>query len=503
MTPAAPPRTEPEVWTVSQLTRSVKDALEPRFTRVLVRGEISNFRGMNARGHFYFALKDDRSTVDVKLWATTAQRLKFKLREGLAVIIEGSLDVYEPQGRYSLIVNRLEPEGVGAQALALEQLKQKLTAEGLIGEQRKRPKRPLPFLPRRVGVVTSVSGAALRDFLQVLHRRHPRLSVLVADARVQGDEAVFELRRALRWLSRSNVDVIVVTRGGGSADDLWTFNEEPVVRALWDCPVPVVSAVGHEIDTTLCDLVADVRAPTPSAAAELIAPSLLELETQLSTLRARVLRATEQRLGRERAELRGMRGALGDPRRELSRQRLTLNHLADRATSTLRRSLKRDRDAIRALATRLQAARPQAQLRARQQQLSTLQRALAAQLRARLRSERERWAKTTRAFSAQVPTPRVREARQMLANLRRRLEVAMRGQLVRQRGEFGGLVGKLDAYSPLHVLTRGYAVAKRADGTVLRSVQGVKVGDSLQLLLDGDDSLFAQVTEVRPSKKPR
>lgn len=431
-------KAEPKVLTVSQLTRQVKDALEPQFTRVLVRGEISNFRGVNARGHFFFALKDARASIDVKLWATTAQRLKFQLREGLSVVVEGSLDLYEPQGRYSLIIERLEPEGVGAQALAFEQLKQKLLAEGLIGERRQR--RPLPFLPRRIGVVTSVSGAALRDFLKVLHRRHPRLSVLVADARVQGDGAVFELRRALRWMNRANVDVIVVTRGGGSADDLSTFNEEPVVRALAECRVPVVSAVGHEIDTTLCDLVADVRAPTPSAAAELLAPQLSDLEAALATARARLQRAVEKTLVHERAELRGLRAALGEPRRELSSQRLVIANAAERLASALRRRLRADGVGLRELGARLQTVRPEALLRQRRAELGSLRATLATLEQRRLRAEREQAARRSRERLSSALGRRVRHERAALRELTTRLQRARpQAALQARRAELSAL----------------------------------------------------------------
>lgn len=487
-----------KVWTVSQLTLQVKGVLEPMFTRVMVRGEVSNFRGVNARGHFYFALKDERASIDVKLWATQAQKLKFQLKEGLAVIIEGNLDVYEPQGRYSLIVNRIEPEGVGAQALAFEQLKQKLVAEGLIGDQRTRPRRELPFLPRRIGVVTSVTGAALRDFLKVLHRRHPRLSVLVADARMQGDGAVFEVRRALRWLSRSDVDVIVVTRGGGSSEDLWTFNEEPVVRAVWECRVPVVSAVGHEIDTTLCDLVADVRAPTPSAAAELLAPQLVELEAQLKTIKARLKRGVEKGVLRERAALKNLESGLGDPRRELSSQQLVLSTAADRLSTVLHRKHRVASTSLRELTQRLHRARPQAQLQARRAQVALLRTSLTTLLGRALRAEREQLGRLALSLTRHSPLPMLQQGRQLLARQGQRAPAAMRLRLLRERERLRAIAGRLDALSPLAVLGRGYAIALAADGHIVRRAGEVSVGDQLALKLGGGDVVVAQVTQVKP-----
>lgn len=492
----------PQVLTVSQLTGQVKNALEPQFTRVLVRGEVSNFRGVNARGHLYFALKDERASIDVKLWATQAQKLKFQLKDGLSVTIEGSLDVYEPQGRYSLIVSRIEPEGVGAQALAFEQLKQKLLAEGLIGERRKRPLRQLPFLPRRIGVVTSVTGAALRDFLKVLHRRHPRLSVLVADARMQGDGAVFEVRRALRWLCKSNVDVIVVTRGGGSSEDLWTFNEEPVVRAVWECTVPVVCAVGHEIDTTLCDLVADVRAPTPSAAAELLAPQLVDLEAQLKLIKARLKRAVEKNVTRERSGLKAQQSALGDPRRELGSQRLVLSQAADRMRSVLHKKQRAAFKGLNELSQRLHRARPQAQLQTRRSQLAFLRTSLVTLLQRELRSEREGLGRLELSLTRHSPRPMLQQGRQLLARQAQRGPAAMRNRVRRERERLRALAGRLQALSPLAVLSRGYAIAQKPDGQIVRRADEVKVGDSLSLRLSGDEAVQVQVTSPLPGPLP-
>lgn len=494
------PKAAPKVLTVSQLTGQVKDLLEPQFSRVLVRGEIANFRGVNARGHFYFALKDQRASIDVKLWATQAQRLKFQLKDGLSVTIEGNLDVYEPQGRYSLIVSRIEPEGVGAQALAFEQLKQKLVAEGLIGDKRTRPRRPLPFLPRRIGVVTSVTGAALRDFLKVLHRRHPRLSVLVADARMQGDGAIFEVRRALRWLCKSNVDVIVVTRGGGSSEDLWTFNEEPVVRAVWECAVPVVSAVGHEIDTTLCDLVADLRAPTPSAAAELLAPQLVELEAHLATMKSRLKRGVDKQVLRERSALKGLRNELGDPRRELGSQRLVLSNAADRMRGVLHRKQRVASTALRDLSQRLHRVRPQAQLQTRRAQLTSLRTSLVTLLQRELRTERDQLGRLAMSLAHASPRPMLQQGRQLLARQAQRGPAALRGRVQRERERLRSLGARLNALSPLAVLTRGYAIAQLPDGRIVRQAQEVQPGDQLTLKL-GTGEVQAQVTLVKPAGK--
>jgi exodeoxyribonuclease VII large subunit len=483
------------------LTGQLKDVLEPAFSRVLVRGEVTGFRGANARGHLYFAIKDANASIDVKLWASAAQRLRFKLKDGLAVIVEGSLDLYAVQGRYSLIAQRIEPEGVGARALAFEQLKAKLAAEGLLGDKRTKPRLVLPLVPRRVGVVTSVSGAALRDFLKVLHRRHPRLPVLVADARVQGEGAALEVRRAIRALGRTDVDVIVVTRGGGSVDDLWTFNEEPVARAIFEATVPVVSAVGHEIDTTLADLVADVRAPTPSAAAEAVAPVLADLELQLATARARLSRTLDKTLQGHRTHLRALKSELGDPRRALSSHRLTLADAAERMARVLRRQVREGAAALEALTARLQQARPQAQLAARREGFEALERRLQAAAHRRLRAERTALSRLSLELERASPRPALGRARQALAHDAARLPTLARQRLAAERQAMRALAQRLDALSPLKVLGRGYAIATRADDHhVVRRATDVKVGDRLRLRL-AEDELEARVTGLKPGAK--
>jgi exodeoxyribonuclease VII large subunit len=501
----APKKSEPKVLTVAQLTRAIKDTLEPQFTRVLVRGEISGFRGANVRGHLYFALKDDTSAIDIKVWQTTAARIKFALKDGLQVIIEGSVDLYEPSGRYSLIVQRIEPSGVGAQALAFEQLKAKLLSEGLFGPNRKQARRPLPVLPKRIGVVTSITGAALRDFLKVLHRRHPRLAVLVADARVQGDGAALEIARGIRRLGRQAVDVIVVTRGGGSAEDLWAFNEELVARAIFESPVPVVSAVGHEVDTTLADYVADFRAPTPSAAAEALAPVLADLQLHLATQRSRMRKAVERRMLEGHRELENLLARVGDPRRDLSRRRLHLSESTERMRAGLERSNRARRDSLRALNLKLQQLRPQAQLLATRKALHQLAARLQSAAGLTFRREREglgHWRErlqhvsprpaahaahlalqTTRTRLPSLVRAQLLRQRVRLEGLQRRLPTLVRAEWVREKTRLEALSDRLHGLNPERVLTRGYAIALTTDGHALRSSADVKPGDSLRIRL--------------------
>ncbi|MFT3842960.1 MAG: exodeoxyribonuclease VII large subunit [Myxococcaceae bacterium] len=462
----------PKILTVTELTWQIKEAIEPKFAAVFVRGEVSGFRGANMRGHLYFMLRDETASLDVRIWQSTAAKMKFGLKDGMEVIAEGSIDLYPPSGRYGLVINRIEPAGVGAQALAFEQLKQKLIAEGLMGEKRAKPRKSLPHLPRRIGVVTSVSGAALRDFLKVLHRRHPRISVLVSDARVQGDGAAFEIARGIRRLGRTDVDAIVVTRGGGSKEDLWAFNEEIVARAIFDSPKPVVSAVGHEVDTTLSDYVADVRAPTPSAAAEALAPVLADLELHLAQQKQRMRRALERRILAAKNQLHGLHGKLGDPRRRLSQQRLFLSEQAERIARVLRRAQRERRDSLKKLADRLQGARPQAKLEANRRELALLSQRL---LRA-------------------SPHPRVLRGKQQLASLETRLRTAINEDVAHFRSEYRALTGKLDALSPLNVLSRGYAIVQRAgDNHVVRKALDAPVGEKIRVRLANDEELAATV----------
>jgi exodeoxyribonuclease VII large subunit len=282
----------PRIFSVSELTSEIRGVLESRYGEVWVEGEISNCRVWNT-GHLYFTLKDANAQLRAVMWRTALRGVKFKPEDGLQVIARGRLGVYEPKGEYQLVCDLLEPRGFGALQLALDQLKKKLLAEGLFDPARKRP---LPKLPRKIGIVTSLDGAALRDIIKVLSRRYPNAHLVIAPTRVQGDGAARDIVGALDRVGRiEGVDVVIVGRGGGALEDLWSFNEEIVARAIARCPVPVISAVGHETDVTVADLVADLRAPTPSAAAEIVV-----------TARDEFLARIERLLERARAASRGL-----------------------------------------------------------------------------------------------------------------------------------------------------------------------------------------------------
>jgi exodeoxyribonuclease VII large subunit len=275
-------QTSAKVFTVSELTRSIRGTLETKFGLVWVEGEISNYK-LHPSGHQYFTLKDQRAQISCVIWRDTMLTPRQRPTDGAQVQVYGTVTVFEARGQYQLNVQILQPRGVGLLQAKFEALKRKLEAEGLFAPERKRP---LPKFPRRIGIVTSSSGAAIRDMLNVLRRRAPWLHILINPVRVQGTGAAQEIARAIRELAISNeqfapVDLIVLTRGGGSIEDLWEFNEEIVARAIFHSAVPIVSAVGHEIDFTICDFVADLRAPTPSAAGELIVPDIIDIQRQI------------------------------------------------------------------------------------------------------------------------------------------------------------------------------------------------------------------------------
>jgi exodeoxyribonuclease VII large subunit len=333
---------------VSDLTRMVKGALEAAFPPLWVEGEITGFRAAPS-GHLYLSLKDDRCSVKVVMFKGRAMRLRFTPRDGMRVLVAATLTVYEARGDYQLLAEELEPRGAGAAALALAELKARLAAEGLFDEERKRQ---LPEYPRVVGVVTSPAGAAIHDIVQVFRQRGAHVSVVLAPALVQGEEAPAAIVAALELLGEwGGADLVICGRGGGSAEDLAAFNDERVVRAVGSCPVPVVSAVGHQIDSSLADLAADLSAPTPSAAAEMVAKSGEEVEGELVYLSERLAGAVVDQISDERRRLAALGARLVHPRAQIVQARLRTDELAFRLESATR-ALIADR---RARAARLAA----------------------------------------------------------------------------------------------------------------------------------------------------
>src|SRR5947207_9683912 len=440
--------TERQPVSVSELTASIRGALEKRFASVWVEGEISNFRAQNS-GHWYFTLKDEFAQLRSACYRSSNQRIRFRPEDGLQVRARGRLSVYEPKGEYQLIVETLEPVGAGALQLAFEQTKARLQAEGLFATELKRP---IPMFPRRVGVVTSANGAAIRDILNVLKRRTRTVHILLASARVQGEDAKNEIVRAIKFLNEHHkralsagrhdetIDVMIVGRGGGSIEDLWAFNEEVVARAIRNSAIPVISAVGHETDFTIADFVADRREPTPSAAAETVAAHEQELCARLASLTATLARSIQYRIAGARNHV----------------QELALSNAFDAVAARVRDALT----ATGAADYRLQTALREAMQNAHRRLNAAVHSISPAQLRSTVKAARARF--------------------DSLAMSR---DAAMLGRLNATRQKFAMAAASLDAMSPLKVLERGYAIAHDERGSVVRDSSNIAVGDELHVRL--------------------
>jgi exodeoxyribonuclease VII large subunit len=451
--PAARPRPtardeEPRVYRVAELDRRLKLVVEKSTEGVHVEGEISGLRVV-ASGHGYFTLKDEReeACIDCVMYRTAPPRARKLLADGARVVLIGRVTLYVPRGRLQLVVDDARPAGRGALLEALERLKEKLAAEGLFAPGRKRP---LPTDPRVIGVVTSGDGAAIHDIVKVAFRRGG-LRILLARAPVQGASAAQRMARALAMLSRvPEVEAIVLGRGGGSAEDLAAFNDEVLVRQVVACRVPVVSAVGHEIDVTLTDLAADARAATPSQAAEMLVPDGAARKATLAHLAARMRRAMSHRIAERRAELDRRRSALGSPERALAERQQHVDELGSRLRAAALRAIVRRRAELSRSEQRLASRHPRAVLA---------------------------------------------HARAALGPLEVRLTAAARRRLQSARRSVAHLCASLDALSPLAVLGRGYAIATDARGRAVRDAREVEVGAELTVRVDRG-ALAARVTAV-------
>jgi exodeoxyribonuclease VII large subunit len=430
------PKLKERLWTVTELIREINSLLEQGFSGIRVEGELTNV-SRSARGHRYFSLKDGAASLDCVMWATRSARLKFEIEDGLAVTVTGSLTVYPQRGRFQLVVEAIEPQGIGALQLAFEQLKRRLADEGLFDVERKRP---LPALPSRVGIVTSLSGAALHDMLTVL-RRFRHLEVVVAPAAVQGEGAANEIAEAIDSLASSGlVDVVIVGRGGGSLEDLWAFNEEVVARAIAASAVPVISGVGHEVDFTIADFVADVRATTPTQAAELVVARLEEQSRRLVEAETMLRRDLWRRLELSRTRLAGLVGSAG------------LAQVPQR---------------VRRLAERLQ----------RVDRLPSLVKAL-------VRRSADRCGRAE-AILRRLPA-RVAAGghARVVAGRRQQLVQLMNGRITNRRAVVAAGERALGHLNPRRVLQRGYSITTvEGDGTPLRDAARVRAGHVLRTVL--------------------
>jgi exodeoxyribonuclease VII large subunit len=425
---------ERRIWTVRDLIASVRTRLEREYTDVWIEGEISNFRA-HGSGHLYFTLKDGSAQIRVVMFRSSAKLLRFRPEEGMQVIARGRVTVYEERGELQVSAEYLEPKGAGALQIAFEQLKAKLQAEGLFEESRKKA---VPALPRRIGIVTSPQAAALRDILNILHRRHHTVSVLIFPAQVQGLEAPIEVSAGIRYFNKArNVEVIIVARGGGSVEDLAAFNHEGLARTVASSEIPVISAVGHETDFTILDFVADLRAPTPSAAAELVIRSRQEIEEQSEGLRERLARAMRYRL-------------------LMARQSVT------------------------EMAQHGAFARMMDALGLRQQRVDELLYRMETAERRVIEQQRRRWETAAGAIRHYDVRRRLAAMREQLESRTAALGASFRTLLMRRRGRLEQLAGELGALSPVAILERGYALVFDSSGNLVKDSEQVEAGEEIR-----------------------
>ena len=474
--------TEATVLTVSQLNQRARQFLERQFALVQVSGEVSSLK-IDASGHHWFSLKDPGGALNAVMFRNDARALRFPFKVGVQVVATGRLTIYPATGRYQMVVGRLVPAGAGAQQIALQELKARLQAEGLFDAARKRP---LPALPRRVAVVSSPTGAVIRDIVQVSMRRFPNAQLVLIPTRVQGPDCGAEIARAIARASayaarpEQRIDALIVARGGGSAEDLWGFNDEQVVRAIAASCVPVVSAVGHETDVTLADFVADRRAPTPSAAAELLFPLKSELAFRVQRLLSRVATAVRREVQHQRVNLRALRAELGDGRAPLQLQAQRLAHLQSRMQACVQSGGATRRQRLEALDARLQALHPRTRLQGMQQRLQQVRRRVHLQLPRHVQQPRTQLRQLLARLVLQAPR-HMQQPGERLALLRARVLAQGPRQVQGQRRRLAHVGQRLHGLSPLAVLGRGYGIVLTASGQAVRQAHAVKAGDRLDL----------------------
>jgi exodeoxyribonuclease VII large subunit len=436
----------PIILSVSGLNGALKHKIEGEFQTVWLQGEISNFKP-HTSGHYYLSLKDDKSQISAVMFKGFNARLKFRPENGMEVLVRGRVTVYEPRGSYQVFCETMEPVGAGALQKAFEQLKAKLQAEGLFDQKYKKA---LPVLPKRIGVVTSPTGAAIQDILNVLNRRYRSAHITVIPARVQGDGSALEVVRGIELANRvGNFDVLIVGRGGGSIEDMWGFNEEIVARAIFASVIPIISAVGHEIDYTIADFVADYRAPTPSAAAEVVAQSVSQLLERIKNHEARLLQRLQFQLSHWLQRLHNFQSRLVDPQRHLE----DLSIRCDEAVQRLQMAWQRyHREKV--LQVRL--------------------------LRQKLKNPRDE----------------VRHRRDRVTQLAKNLNKEMKNLLQQRRTHTDSLMSLMDSLSPLKVLNRGYAVIFKGD-KIIRSPKQATAGDKLTVQVEGGALEVQVVSETK------
>jgi exodeoxyribonuclease VII large subunit len=439
------------ILSVSELTQEIKDIVEMKFPDLWVEGEISNLR-IPPSGHIYFTLKDDFSQIRAVLFRTQARLLRFAAEDGLQVICHGRISLYEKRGEYQLILDSMEPKGIGALQLAFIQLKEKLEKEGLFDV---RHKKPIPLIPQKIGMVTSPTGAVIRDMLHIINRRFENVHILLYPVRVQGEGASHEIVEGIEYFNQQMaVDVIIIGRGGGSLEDLSPFNEEVVARAIYDSRIPIISAVGHETDYTISDFVADLRAPTPSAAAELVVRDKREMKNTLRHFKERLENQILQVLEGKRTDLSHLGKRLIDPKKKIEEYCLRIDDLTNR---------------FRILTSWA------------------------------LRGKRERFLHLKEGLFLRIPHQRIVTLRLLTSETEKRLDQNLRHSIEIRRGRVEGILGKLDSLSPLSILQRGYSITRKIPSLqILRSSEHVKEGDKVEVRLHRG-TLFCGVEKTEGS----
>lgn len=508
------PSNAPE-WSVSDLAGALKRTLEDAFGHVRLRGEVSGYRGPHSSGHAYFSLKDQNARIDAVIWKGTFARLKIKPQEGLEVIAIGRITTFPGKSAYQIVVESLEPAGIGALMALLEERRRKLTAEGLFAEERKRR---LPYLPRVIGVVTSPTGAVIRDILHRLEDRFPR-HVLIWPVRVQGETCAAEVAAAIRGFNAlepggpvPRPDVLIVARGGGSIEDLWGFNEEEVVRAAAESAIPLVSAVGHETDWTLIDHAADRRAPTPTGAAEMVVPVRVELMTGVNDLARRHTESVLRVIERRRSDLRATARALPTPDALFAPKRQRLDLAATKLYPALSRNARGHEERLLALSRQLARVSPVARVAAMRARLDAVGlRPYNALCRSVvLRSESLKQIGTRLVVSRdtllRAERTRIAQAGDLTKRVAERLVPAWQGQIARKTDRLDAIAKLFDSLNYKSVLDRGFALVRDADGRPLRSAAAVQEGQALVLeFADGTaDATGGRGMAAKPkAAKPR
>ncbi|MDD0822931.1 exodeoxyribonuclease VII large subunit [Mannheimia sp. AT1] len=466
------------ILTVTQLNYSVRHLLEMELSQIWLTGEISNF-SQPVSGHWYLTLKDDKAQVRAAMFRMKNARVNFRPQNGMQVLVRASVTLYEPRGDYQLIIESMQPAGEGLLQQQFEQLKAKLAAQGLFNQEHKKN---IPTFVKKVGVITSSSGAALQDILNILQRRDPSLSVIIYPTLVQGKEATQDIANTIALANaRNECDVLILGRGGGSLEDLWCFNEELVAYAIYHSDIPIISAVGHETDVTIADFVAALRAPTPSAAAELISRDQKELARQLEHQFAKVNLAFD-RVWNEKAGFFKqliLRLNAQHPTRQIQIKQQQLLHIEYRLEQALFRLLFNKQQTIKELNFRLANQHPQKQIERQQQKLLQVEQRLNLQINQLFIKKQQRWKSFTQRFERNPLPYQLKEQQNFFAKLAQRLAYAIEKKQSLENQRFQALCTKLDGLSPLKILTRGYSITQTEDGKMLTSTDNLKQGEKI------------------------